>query len=178
MTCRLLVGIAVAATAAFAGACSSDTPAQVTLPSSTTTSSAGSSAVSVGSFTGLWTLNGADGVPSAVPDNTAVSLVANGVCQQLELKVDRNPDSRTATIVFAATCANARIRGQGAGQMSDGVLLWRAEGTVALASGRTCPFKFVEGNRAVLVAEGQVQVTYNGTVCEIPVSGTQVLTRR
>jgi hypothetical protein len=113
-----------------------------------------------------------------LPDNTAVSLEANGVCKQVEFKVDKNPDNKTATIVFAATCANARVRGTGDALVSGDSLIWKAQGTVSVGSSRTCAFKFLEGNRATVIVPGQVKVTYNGTVCDIPVSGTQVLVRK
>jgi hypothetical protein len=177
MTRRLLFGLAVAAVAALAVACGSGGSAPVTSPSTTATAATPASpSVSVDSFSGQWTPAGADSAAPALPDNTAVSLIADGVCSQVEFKVEKS-DASTATIVFAATCANARIRGLGTGQMSGDVLHWKAEGTVSLATGRSCAFKFLEGNTATPVAPGQVKVTYHGRVCDIPVSGSQVLTR-
>ncbi len=95
----------------------------------------------------------------------------------MEFKVERDTDAKTAKIMFAATCANARIRGFGAGSMNEGVLFWKAQGLVALPSGQKCAFKFVEGNRAERVPEG-LKVRYTGTVCDVPVSGVQIVKKR
>jgi hypothetical protein len=61
---------------------------------------------------------------------------------------------------------------------SGDTLYWRAGGTVTLAGGRTCPFTFADGNSATPAGSGLVKVTYNGTVCSMPVSGTQIVKRR
>ncbi len=61
--------------------------------------------------------------------------------------------------------------------LNDGVLIWKARGAIALPSGETCAFQFVEGNRAVRVPEG-LKVHYNGTVCDVSVSGTQIVKKK
>jgi hypothetical protein len=180
MTRRLIVGLFVAVVSAGLVACASAPPAAPVTPSASTATTSTSSTVTVETFAGQWgaaTTNGAT-ADAGLAENTAVSLVPNGVCSLVEFKVDRNPDGKSAMIVFAATCANARIRGIGSGTVSGDALIWRAEGTLALVSGRTCAFKFVEGNRATPAGAGLVKITYNGTVCGIPVSGAQVVTRK
>jgi hypothetical protein len=178
MTRRFLVGLAVAVAAATLVACSSSSSSQPSSPSAT--SAASSPTVTVDAFVGQWADTTSTGVSSDTgqAENTAVTLVPNGVCSLIEFKVDRSTDSSSAVIAFAATCANARLRGLGTGQVSGGTLYWKAEGVLSLASGRTCQFKFVEGNRAAPAGEGFVKVSYNGTVCDIPVSGTQIVKRK
>jgi hypothetical protein len=177
MTRQLIVGFIIAAAAAGIVACASapdSTPAQPTSVS-TTTSNDGT----VDGFLGAWSPDTGDGTPLDFdgPENTADSIIPDGVCRFVEFKVDRDADSRTAKVVFAARCANARIRGVGAGVLNEGVLHWRAQGGIALPSGQRCQFKFIEGNRAVRVPEG-LKVHYNGTVCDVPVSGTQLVKKK
>lgn len=176
---RLLFGFAVAAIAAALWACSTEPPAQPASPSATTAATS-SSTVTIETFTGQWGTATSDGTSSdlGVPENSAVTLVANGVCSLLAFNVEKNADNATAAIVFAATCANARIRGTGTGRVSDGVLSWRAQGTLQLASGRACAFAFTEGNSATPAGQGLIKVVYNGTICGHPVSGTQVVRRK
>jgi hypothetical protein len=179
MTRRLLAGAVVAAVAALVVACSSSTGTQPSTPSATSTQATTASAT-VDTFTGVWGLTGTDTTP-ILPDNTAVALLANGVCSAVEFKVDRKADGRSATVTFAATCANARVRGTGEGQLSGDVLNWSASGTVSVGttSARTCAFNFPAGsNTATPAGAGQVKVSYSGKVCDLPVSGTQVLTKR
>jgi hypothetical protein len=176
---HLLIGLLIAVAAAGITACGSGSqPAQ---PSATPAAATPSTpTATVDSFVGVWGTDTTDGTPvePEMPDNTAVTIVSDGACRLIEFKAEKQPDSRTASIVFAATCANARLRGRGLGQMSNGVLVWKAEGIIALPSGRTCQFKFVEGNRAAPAGEGLLKVTYNGTVCDVAVSGTQIVKRR
>jgi hypothetical protein len=165
---HLFIGLLIAVAAAGIIACSSDSqPAQPTPVVDTT----------VDRFIGAWSPN--DGTPSAFdgPDNTADSIVADGACRFIEFKVDREPDAKSAKIAFAARCANARIRGVGAGMLNEGVLHWRARGDIALPSGEKCQFSFGEGSKAVRVPEG-LKVHYDGTVCGVPVIGTQIVKKK
>jgi hypothetical protein len=172
---RLVVGALVAVAAAAIWSCGSE-PASP--PAEPTASSA--PATTVDDYVGVWGADPADPVPPdlRLEDNTANTIVADGMCRLIEFHVERQADGTSALIVFAATCANARIRGRGVGQLSNGVLFWKAEGVLALTSGRTCQFRFVEGNRAVPAGEGLVKVIYSGTVCDVPVSGSQVVKRK
>lgn len=178
MTRRLLFGLVVAVVAAVLMACGSDLPSQ---PTTQTVATAASSPTStVEGFLGHWgsDTSGEPTAESGVGVDVPATLVSNGRCSLLDFKVDRDADSRSAVVVFVATCANARIRGEGKGQVSGDTLYWRAGGTVTLAGGRTCPFAFAEGNSATPAGSGLVKVTYNGTVCGIPVSGTQIVKRK
>jgi hypothetical protein len=173
---QLFAGFIVAAAIAGVGACSKKEAAAPTAPTMTTTSTTAASGT-VDGFLGLWSPD--DGTPPAFdgPENTADSIVPSAACRLMEFKIERDTDAKTAKIMFAATCANARIRGIGAGMMNEGVLFWRAQGLVALPSGNKCAFKFLEGNRAERVPDG-LKVHYNGIVCDVPVSGTQVVKKK
>ena len=55
------------------------------------------------------------------------------------------------------------------------MLNWTAEGT-ATRSGLTCPFNLTQGTAA---PEGSgVRVTFAGTVCGLPVSGSELLQKK
>ena len=63
----------------------------------------------------------------------------------------------------------------GTGTVSGSTLNWTAEGT-ATRGGLTCPFTFGEGTAR---PEGSgVRVTFAGTLCGLPVSGTELLQRK
>ena len=85
------------------------------------------------------------------------------------------PTSATsANVTFTGTCAgNISVSGSGVGTLSGDTINWSANGLVS-QGGVNCPFTFTN-SRATLGADGQISVNYTGTVCGIPVSGTEVV---
>ena len=82
-------------------------------------------------------------------------------------------NTTTANVTFAATCAgNIQVTGSGTGQVNGSSLDWSAQGLVG-QGGVNCPFTFTNG-KAVEDPAG-IKVTYSGTVCGIPVSGTEIV---
>ena len=82
-------------------------------------------------------------------------------------------NSTTANVTFSATCAsNIQVSGTGTGKVTGSALEWSAQGIVA-QGGVNCPFTFANG-KAVEDSAG-ITVTYSGTVCGIPVSGTETV---
>lgn len=82
-------------------------------------------------------------------------------------------NATTANVTFAATCAGSiQVTGTGSGSVSGSALGWSAQGLVG-QGGVNCPFTFSNG-QAVQDSAG-IKVTYSGTVCGIPVSGTEVV---
>jgi hypothetical protein len=80
----------------------------------------------------------------------------------------------TASVSFTATCAsNITVTGAGTGTLSGSVINWSAGGLVS-QGGVNCPFTFTN-SKATLDASNQVVVNYTGTVCGIPVSGTETV---
>lgn len=80
----------------------------------------------------------------------------------------------SANVSFTATCAgNITVTGAGSGTLSGSVMTWNASGLVG-QGGVNCPFTFTN-NKATLESGGQVVVNYTGTVCGIPVSGTETV---
>lgn len=126
------------------------TPTSPTTPTPTT---------SVEAFAGTW----ASVTPSTPPTG----------CGNLKYTV--TPTTTTsANVSFTATCAgNINVTGSGAGTLSGSVINWSASGLVA-QGGVNCPFTFTN-SKATLEASGQIAVAYTGTVCGIPVSGTETV---
>jgi hypothetical protein len=152
-----------AAAAAFALACAlttgcdllskkdkTDTPASPTSPTPTT---------SVEAFAGAWTSI----TPSTPPTG----------CGNLKYTVTPT-GTTTANVSFTATCAgNIAVTGSGSGTLSGNTISWTASGLVG-QGGVNCPFTFTN-SKATLDAAGQIVVTYTGTICGIPVSGTETV---
>ena len=94
-------------------------------------------------------------------------------CGNLKYTVTPTTTS-AATVTFSATCAgNIAVTGSGSGTLSGDTISWSASGLVS-QGGVNCPFTFTNG-KATLGADGNVTVNYSGTVCGIPVSGTEVV---
>lgn len=153
-----------AATAVFVLACAmttgcdlltkKDPAASPTSPTSPTTPT-----TTVDAFAGTW----ASLTPSTPPTG----------CGNLKYTV--TPTTATsANVTFTATCAgNITVTGSGAGTLSGSVITWSANGLVG-QGGVNCPFTFTN-NKATMESNGQVVVNYTGTVCGIPVSGTETV---
>jgi hypothetical protein len=152
------------AAAAFALACAlttgcdllnkkdkTETPTSPTSPTPTPTTT-------VDAFAGSWT----SVTPSTPPTG----------CGNLKYTVTPT-GATTANISFTATCAgNITVTGSGSGTLSGSTINWTASGLVG-QGGVNCPFTFTN-SKAVL--EGtQIVVTYTGTICGIPVTGTETV---
>jgi hypothetical protein len=113
--------------------------------------------VSIDAFAGTWS--------SLTPSSPATG------CGNLKYTV--TPTTTTsANVTFSATCAsNITVTGSGAGTLSGSAINWSATGLVG-QGGVNCPFTFTN-SKATLDATGQIVVNYTGTVCGIPVSGTE-----
>ncbi len=114
--------------------------------------------VGVSVFAGAWT-------------SATASTPATG-CGTLRYTV--TPLSSTsATVTFEGTCAgNIQVSGTGSGQVNGAALDWSAQGLVS-QGGVNCPFTFTNGK--AVEDPGGIKVTYSGTVCGIPVSGTEIV---
>jgi hypothetical protein len=151
------------AAAAFALACTlttgcdllskkdpASTPTSPTTPTPTT---------SVDAFAGTW----ASITPSTPPTG----------CGNLKYTVTPTTTS-SANVTFAATCAgNITVTGSGAGTLTGSTINWSASGLVG-QGGVNCPFTFTD-SKATMDASNQIVVNYTGTVCGIPVSGTETV---
>ena len=124
------------------------TPASPTAPTPT---------LAVDAFAGTWS-------------SITVSNPATG-CGNLKYTVTPT-SATTANVTFTATCAgNITVTGSGAGTLSGSTITWSANGLVG-QGGVNCPFAFTN-SKATMESNGQIVVNYTGTVCGIPVSGTE-----
>ena len=152
-----------AATAVFLLACAltagCDLLTKKDTPTSPTPTTPTTPAASIDAFAGTW----ASITPSTPPTGCG------------NLKYTITPTSATAANVsFTATCAgNIAVTGSGNGTLSGSIVTWNASGLVG-QGGVNCPFTFTN-NKATLESTGQVVVNYTGTVCGIPVSGTETV---
>jgi hypothetical protein len=152
-----------AATAVFALACALTTGCDLLTkkdtPTSPTPATPATPTVSLDAFAGTW----ASITPSTPPTGCG------------NLKYTITPTSTTAAnVTFTATCAgNITLTGSGSGTLSGSVVTFSSSGLVG-QGGVNCPFTFTN-NKATLESTGQVVVNYTGTVCGIPVSGTETV---
>jgi len=113
---------------------------------------------SIDAFAGTW-------------QSVAAGTPATG-CGNLKYTV--TPTTTTsANVSFTATCAsNITVTGSGAGTLAGSVINWNSSGLVS-QGGVNCPFTFTNGKATMDDANKQIAVAYSGTVCGIPVSGTE-----
>jgi hypothetical protein len=92
------------------------------------------------------------------------------------LKYTVTPTNATsANVSFTATCAtNITVTGSGSGTLSGSAINWSASGLVS-QGGVNCPFTFTNSKATIDEASKQVVIAYTGTVCGIPVSGTETV---
>ena len=115
--------------------------------------------------TGSWT-------SAATASTTALNP---GSCGNLEWKI-ATMTSTSASGTFKATCGGGlTLEGSAEGTLSGLTANLKADGTVT-GSGINCPFALT----GTAVPEGldAVRVTYSGTTCLGPVSGSELLKRR
>ena len=130
--------------------------------STTTPTSPTTPVASITAFAGTW------------QSTTAASALPVTGCGNLTYTVTpTGPNS--AAVVFAATCAsNISVNGSGSGTLSGNVITWSAGGLVG-QGGVNCPFSFNNNTATIDSTTNQVAIAYNGTVCGIPVSGSETV---
>jgi len=98
-----------------------------------------------------------------------------GSCGNLEWKITAMSDTY-ASGTFKATCGGGLgLEGSAEGKLNGLTADLKASGNVS-GAGMTCPFSLT----GTAVPEGldKVRITYSGTTCLGPVSGSEVLTKR
>ena len=128
--------------------------------SNSSPTSPSSPSVSMDVFAGTWS-------------STTASTPATG-CGNVKYTVTP-VSAAAANVSFSATCGgNIAVNGSGTGTLSGSTLDWSANGLVG-QGGVNCPFTFTNGKATQDSASTNVVVTYSGTVCGIPVSGTETV---
>lgn len=129
-----------------------------TTPTSPTTPSGPS--VPIDAFAGTW-------------QSAAVTVPPSG-CGNLKYTVTPT-GTNSANVTFSATCAsNISVTGSGSGTLAGSTITWSASGLVG-QGGVNCPFTFSNNTATIDSTTNQVAINYSGTVCGIPVSGTDTV---
>ena len=107
-------------------------------------------------FTGTW--------------RSTSTSTGSGACTAINWSI--TPATLTsATITYTAICAGVPVSGTANGTLNGGTLNWTTTGTAANA----CPYAL--SGTAVPDSAADLRVVYSGTVCGVPVSGSDVLRR-
>lgn len=77
----------------------------------------------------------------------------------------------TATINYSATCGGVPVVGTATGTLSGATLNWATTGTAS----NGCAFTL--SGTATPDTTADLRVVYSGTVCGLPISGTEILRR-
>ena len=133
---------------------SSSTPTSPTTPTTPT--------ASITAFAGTW------------QSTTAATTLPVTGCGNLTYTVTPT-GTASANVTFAATCAgNITVTGSGSGTLAGNIITWSASGLVG-QGGVNCPFTFNNNKATIDTTANTVQIDYTGTVCGIPVSGTETV---
>ena len=97
------------------------------------------------------------------------STAASGACTSTAWTVTPTGET-TAAITYSATCGSVPVSGSATGTLSGTTMNWTTSG-----SGGGCPFAL--NGTAVPAGSTDLAMTYTGTVCGAPVSGTDTLRR-
>jgi hypothetical protein len=155
---KSIVAAALVLACALASGCDLLTNKKDTSSSSTPTSPS-TPTLSVDAFAGTW-------------QSVTASTPATG-CGNVKYTVTPISAS-SANVSFTATCAtNINVIGSGSGTLAGSTINWNASGLVG-QGGVNCPFTFTN-SKATLASDGTIAVNYTGTVCGIPVSGTETV---
>lgn len=127
----------------------------------TPTALGGTAAATILGFAGGWT---SASTPGTLP----------GGCSAFDYRLTPSADGQAGDVTFKATCAGITAEGSGRGVMNGSVLNWTAQGT-ASRDGLTCPFAFADSTATLEGAA--VRLNYRGTICGIPVSGSELMRR-
>ncbi len=110
----------------------------------------------ISAFTGTW--------------RSTSTSTGSGACTAINWSIA--PATLTsATITYTATCAGVPVSGTANGTLNGATLNWTTTGTAANA----CPYAL--GGTAVPDANADLRVAYSGTVCGVPVTGSDILRR-
>jgi hypothetical protein len=118
-------------------------------------------AASITAFAGTWQSAATTSLPVTGCGNLTYTVTPTG--------------TSSANVTFAATCAsNITVNGSGSGTLAGSIITWSASGLVG-QGGVNCPFTFNNNTATIDTAANTVQVAYTGSVCGIPVSGSETV---
>ncbi|HKB13193.1 MAG TPA: hypothetical protein VKD69_21160, partial [Vicinamibacterales bacterium] len=97
------------------------------------------------------------------------STATAGACSSMNWSVTQN-SATTATITYVANCAGVPVTGTANGTLSGTTMNWTTTGTAA----NTCAFA-LNGTAVPGSNMSDLNITYTGSVCGTPVSGSDTL---
>ncbi len=100
---------------------------------------------------------------------SAAAGTPSGPCSGITYTVTPS-GATTASVTYAATCAGIPLSGSGSGTTTGDAIAWSTTGTAGV-----CPFTL--NGTAAPGGTSTAKVTYAGTVCGLPVSGSDTVTR-
>lgn len=120
-----------------------------------TTSPTASTTPTMDTFSGTWR-------------STTTATLA-GACTSMTWSIAPT-SANAASIAYSATCGTIPVTGTGTGTLNGSTFNWTTTGTAANA----CPFG-LSGTAVQDTGTTGLRVDYSGTVCGVPVAGTQIL---
>jgi hypothetical protein len=109
--------------------------------------------------------------PMSAFTGTWRSTTTAGACTAMNWSVTQ-VSATTATITYAANCAGVPVTGTANGTLNGTTMNWTTTGTAA----NTCAFGLT-GTAAPATIATDLSITYTGTVCGVPVAGSDTLHR-
>ena len=142
--------------------CSASSATSPTSPTATTAQTSGSQTIGAIS-TGTWASSAGDALPGGLNLNP-------GTCGNFKWSVT-SLTLVSAAGTFSADCGGGlSLAGNATASLNGSSAVWSAAGDVT--GSRTC--KFVVNGTAALEGSG-VRVTYNATVCDVSITGSELL---
>lgn len=145
---RSLACLVLGTAVALAPACERRSAETPTAPSSTNSTDV------VAAMSGTW--RSVTGIPAGPCNGITYTVTATG--------------ATTASVTYAATCSGVSISGSGSGSANGDTLTWSTTGAAGV-----CPFSLT--GTATPTGTSTANVTYTGTVCGLPVTGTSAVSR-
>ena len=142
-----------------ASACASQNGSVPTAPSATPLSATVSSSV-LDALSGSW--------------RSASASATAGLCRDITYTLTPT-GAASASVDFSATCAGVGVRGAGSGTLSGSTVNWTTTGSTVVVGAPACPFSLA--GTAAHSETVAVKVSYSGTICGVPVSGSDTLSR-
>lgn len=156
LLCGALVGFS-------ACAAQQDAP---TAPSASAATPAATQTSTVNALTGSWT--------SAASAAAATSATPAGPCSGTTYTVTPTGES-SASVTYRAVCSNVTVNGSGSGTVVGTTMNWATDGSIQLVGQSSCAFRL--SGTATPAGNSTASLTYAGTVCGFPVSGSETLAR-
>ena len=106
--------------------------------------------------------------------SSALSSGPVGLCSGTTYTVTPTGAS-SASVTYRAVCGGVTVSGSGSGTVAGTMMNWSADGSIQPAGQSSCAFRL--SGTATPAGNSTASLTYAGTVCGFPVSGSETLAR-